>query len=292
MPRVVPTASPSLLVRQKPTGFLRDFDYSLNPYSGCVFRCGGCYVPDLLYGRAERLGGWGSYVEVRVRAREVLRARAGALSRARIFMSPLTDVWQPAERRYRLTRSLLVELRAVAFSWLLLSTRSPLAAEDIDLLQDLAPRVEVGVSLPSDLEEVRRRLDPANPPVRARLDLCRRLREAGVPVRLQVAPMQPHSPDFPRIAAEVADWVWIDYPCHLRVVRPVYEESGLDEWLSPDHIARVADTWRTVLDERRLGFGQADFGDRWDPLRGRRRKEPRPEGRVEGIPCARTSPPR
>lgn len=262
MPRVQPVPSTALLVRQKPTGFLADFDWSLNPYSGCVFQCGGCYVPDLLCGRAERLGGWGSYVEARVRSLEVLRRSAEKLRGSTWFMSPVSDVYQPAERRYRLTRSLLEELRSIPFAWGLLSTRSPLILEDLDLLRDLRDRVEVGVSIPTDLEEVRRRLDPKNPPVRARLETCRRLREAGIPVRIHVAPMQPHSPEFPKLAGEVADWAWLDPPAHLRLARPAYQAAGVEEALSPDWARRQFDAWRSALGEERVGFGQADFSRR------------------------------
>ena len=262
MPNVYPVSSTAILVRQKGSSFIRDFDYSINPYSGCAFACGGCYVPDLLFGRAERLGGWGSYVEARVRSAEVIRKAGAALRGATFFMSPVADVYQPAERRFRLTRALLEEVARIPFEWGLLSTRSPAVLEDLELHRSFGERIEVGISLPTDLEEVRRRLDPKNHPVRARLETCRRLREAGVPVRLHIAPMQPHSDDFPRIAGEVADWVWIDYPCHLRVVRPVYEEQGLKEWLAPDRVARQADRWREILGEDRVGFGQPSFSRR------------------------------
>jgi DNA repair photolyase len=262
MPHVYPVPSTALLVRQSPTGFLRDFDFSLNPYSGCAFQCAGCYVPDLLHGRAERLGGWGSYVEARVRSVEVLHKKASELQSAAFFMSPVTDVYQPAERQYRLTRALLRGLREVPFQWGLLSTRSPLVLEDLDLLRGFGSRIEVGISIPSDLEEVRRRMDPKNPPVAARLETCRRLRQAGVPVRLHIAPMQPHSDEFPAVAAEVADWVWIDFPLHLRVAGPAYRERGMEAYLSRDWVERQADRWREALGEARVGFGQADFARR------------------------------
>jgi len=262
VPRVYSVPSPALLVRQQPSGFLRDFDYSLNPYSGCAFQCGGCYVPDLLFGRAERLGGWGSYVEARVRSVEALQKAAPRLSGATFFMSPVTDVYQPAERRFRLTRALLEALREIPYEWGLISTRSPSILEDLDLLRAHHPRLEVGISVPSDLEEVRRRMDPKNPPVAARLETCRRLREAGVPVRLHVAPLQPHSDDFPRLAGEVADWVWIDFPCHLRVARPAYAAQGMAEYLAREWVERQADRWRAVLGADRVGFGQADFSRR------------------------------
>ncbi len=262
MPRVDAVPSRAVLVRQKPTGFLRDFDYSLNPYSGCVFACGGCYVPDLLCGRAERLGGWGSYVEARVAAAEEVRRAGDRLHGAVWFMSPVSDAYQPAERRFRLARAVLEALSEVPFAWGLVSTRSPGVLDDLELLRGFGPRVEVGISLPTDREDLRRKLDPKNPPVQARLETCRRLRAAGVPVRLQVAPMQPHSEDFPRLAGEVADRVWIDFPCHLRVVRPAYAAAGLDEWLQPERVLAEVERWREVLGADRVAVGREGFGPR------------------------------
>lgn len=263
MPRVYPVESENVLVRQKPTGFLNGFDFSLNPYSGCAFQCGGCYVPDLQFGRAEKLGGWGSYVEVRTRTVEAVRKAAERLASKTFFMSPVSDIYQPAERRWRVTRGVLTALVDIPFEWGLLSTRSPSILEDLELLRTLGARVEVGISIPTDREDLRRKLDPKNPPVAARLETARRLREAGVAVRLHVAPLQPGTDDFPRIAGEVADWVWIDYPCHVRMVKPVYEAHGLEGCLAPDWVRKQADRWRAVLGEERVGFGQETFARRW-----------------------------
>lgn len=266
MPRVYTNQSSAILVRQKPTGFLRAFSFSLNPYSGCAFQCGGCYVPDLLFGRAERLGGWGSYVEVREHAAAAVQKAAPDLEGSTFFMSPVSDVYQPAERRYRLTREVLETLREIPFDWGLISTRSPLILEDLELIRSFGSRLEVGISVPTDREDLRRKLDPKNPPVAARLNAARRLREAGTAVRLHVAPLQPHTDDFFRIAGEVADWVWIDHPCHARVVRPVYQEHGLEECLSPGWVARQVERWKEALGAERVGYGMADFARRFRML--------------------------
>jgi DNA repair photolyase len=219
-------------------------------------------VPDLLCGRAERLGGWGTYVEARIRSAEVLRRQAHRLTGETFFMSPVSDIYQPVERKFRLTRALLEALREIPFEWGLLSTRSPRILEDLELLQEFGTRIEVGISLPTDDEGLRRRLDPKNPPVPARLNTCRKLREAGVPVRLQVAPLQPHTDAFPSVAAEVADWVWIDYPCHRRVLEPVYGREGIEHAASEEWVLEQAERWHAVLGDARLGVGRDAFSRR------------------------------
>lgn len=272
---MIATDTRTLLVRQTPHSFVREIDYTMSPYSGCAFQCGGgmgggriyCYVPDLLYGRAERLGGWGNYVELRARAADVLAASAAKLSGATLFMSATTDPYQPVEAKHRITRALLETIltQKLEMRWLLISTRSPLVLRDLDLFQDLAGRIEIGISVPSDREDVRRAVDPRNPPVKRRLDALRRLRGAGVPVRLQVSPMMPSSGDFPRLAGDAADWTWVDWLAHGRAGgRSLFESLGWGDWQRPERVKLEAESWLSTLGAHRLGTGRSWFAARWD----------------------------
>jgi len=258
--RVIETDSSTLLAPQGPHSFIREFDYSVNPYGGCAFACAYCYVPSVLHGRAEALGGWGEYVEVRVRAPEVLARQRYKLVEKRFFCSTATDPWQPVEKKYEITRRLLGILCEVPFRFGLFSTRSPLVLRDVDLLARMVGRIEVGVSLPTDREDVRRIFEPRNPPVAARLDTARRLREAGITVRLHVSPALPASDDFPRVAGEVADWVWLDWPAHRRPEWvALYQEHGFADWLTRARIEAEAGRWRDVLGEDRVKSGREFF---------------------------------
>src|SRR5437773_11515436 len=109
------TDSPAILTPQPPTSFIRDFDFSLNPLAGCPFSCDDCYVPALPAVKFRRevlpdgtrintAAAWGSWVEVRVKAVEELRRALakGLLTGARIFMTPVSDVYWPGEKRYQL----------------------------------------------------------------------------------------------------------------------------------------------------------------------------------------------
>ncbi|MBI4305441.1 MAG: hypothetical protein HY678_03890 [Chloroflexi bacterium] len=279
-PRVIVTDTSTLLLRQTRFSWVREFDYTMSPYSGCAFQCGGglgdgrvyCYVPDLQYGRAERLGGWGNYVEVRARAADVLRRHGDRLAGATVFMSATTDPYQPAERRYGITRRLLETLvgEGIRFRWLLVSTRSPLVLRDIDLYQQLRGRVEIGISLPSDREDVRRALDPRNPPVRARLEALMALRRAGIPVRLQVSPVLPHSESYPQTAAEAADWVWMDWLQHRRVGGGALNALGWGDYLRKEFVLALTESWRHALGDHRVGLGREWFAARWDGTRAAR----------------------
>lgn len=108
--------SRSLLVCQKPTSFLADFDFFINPYCGCTFqrgpgrdgtRPGYCYVPDVMPAQVARRGGWGRFVPVRTAAVDVLERALPKLAGKRALLSPATEVYRPLEREYCLTRQLL-----------------------------------------------------------------------------------------------------------------------------------------------------------------------------------------
>jgi DNA repair photolyase len=258
--RVIETGSRALLSAQTPRSFVREFDYTINPYGGCAFACTYCYVPSILRGRAESLGGWGAYVEVRVNAPAVLARTKDKLAGRSFFCASATDPWQPVERRSRITRRLLEILVDVPFRYGLFSTRSPLILRDLDLLARMADRIEVGISVPTDREDLRRIFEPRNPPIAARLDTARRLREAGIPVRLHVSPALPATAAFPRLAGQAADWVWLDWPAHLRPDWvALYREHGLADWLTRTRIEDEAARWRAELGEQRVRAGREWF---------------------------------
>jgi hypothetical protein len=272
--RVIETDSEALLSPQTARSFVREFDYTLNPYGGCAFGCSYCYVPSILRGRAEALGGWGTYVEVRLRAPAVLARQRSKLIDRSFFCASATDPWQPAERSYQITRRLLEILTTVPFRFGLFSTRAPLILRDLDLLTAMRDGIEVGVSLPTDREDVRRVFEPHNPPVTARLSAARHLREAGITVRLHVSPALPATPAFPALAGEVADWVWLDWPDHIRPGwASLYDRNGVADWLTRGRVEAEAARWRDVLGEERVKVGREWFAWRY---RADRRDAARP----------------
>ncbi len=176
----------------KTGGFLASFDYSLNPYRGCAFGCGYCYAASWVYDAAEREQ-WGRWLQAKTNAAALLAkaARRGKLDGARIFMSSVTDPYQPQEKRAGITRACLEVLTDNPPALLFVQTRSPLVARDIDLLRRLGDHVLVGMSITTDSEEVRRTLEPACAPIAARVAAIRAVRAAGIPTIASVAPLLP-----------------------------------------------------------------------------------------------------
>jgi DNA repair photolyase len=167
-----------------PTG-LPGLDYALNPYRGCSVGCVYCYAPSVL--REERP--WGRFVDVKrnipaVLAKELRRKASGTVG-----LGTVTDGYQPLEARYRLTRYCLEQLARFDFP-VSVQTKSSLVLQDIDLLQRIAD-VEVGVTVTTMDEAMRRRFEPFSSPTERRLETLRRLNEAGVRTWAFLGPVLP-----------------------------------------------------------------------------------------------------
>jgi len=169
-----------------------------------------------------------------------------------------------------LTRALLEAMAEKPPDFVLLQTRSPLVARDIDVIRRLGRRIRVSMTVESDREDVRRALTPSAPPYAARLRVVRELREAGIPVQIAAAPLLPHSPEFAdRLAAAAPRVVVDDYfrgdgsgGRRSRALRmpAVYDAAGWNEWYSPDAADRLFRQLRERMpDEDAVGFSAEGF---------------------------------
>jgi DNA repair photolyase len=182
------------------------FAWSLNPYTGCAHRCTFCYVRGFEQ-RADRPSDdrYGTEIRVKVNIAEVLRRELARRSWAReeVTIGAATDPYQPAEGRYRLTRACLVELSRALTPFSLI-TRGPMVWRDVDVLQDAALRVEisVNVSVPTLDDRIWRTTEPGTAPPRRRLEIVRRLVDAGIRTNVAIAPILPGLSDRPELLAE------------------------------------------------------------------------------------------
>jgi DNA repair photolyase len=116
-----------------------------------------------------------------------------------IVIGTATDPYQPAERRFRITRGILEALLPHPHLRLVIITKSPLVTRDADVLRRIArhSRVEVHISLITVDRELARRIEPRAPTPDARLRAMRRLHDAGVRVRVNAMPVLPGITDAP-----------------------------------------------------------------------------------------------
>jgi DNA repair photolyase len=174
---------------------------------------------------------WGKWVDVKINAPAVLARELGEHEPGTVRMSPIvTDPYQPIERRYRITRGCLEVMQPTAYRPVVL-TRSSLVREDLPLLARCHEAI-VGVSIPTDDEEVLAALEPGTEPVRARVETLRAIREAGLTTFAILQPMLPLDPA--RLVELLAPWaqaVRIGPLFEKPRVRAIYERLGRTEAL-------------------------------------------------------------
>jgi len=212
------------------------FDWSLNPYMGCVHRCTFCYVR-AFERRADRPADdrYGRSIRVKVNVVEVLRRELARASWAHetVAIGAATDPYQPAEGHYRLTRGCLGAL-ADAHNSFSIITRGPMIVRDVDVLAEAAKRADVSVtfSIPTLDEDVWRKTEPSTAHPRQRLRALKMLVDAGVRASVGMAPILPGISDQPAMLADVvrearaagACGVW----ANLLFLRPGTREHFLD----------------------------------------------------------------
>ncbi len=172
------------------TGFIRrgGFDWTCNPYVGCTFGCSYCYAAFLPQNRRP-VADWGRWMTAKRNAVELAAKQAKKVAGQAVYLSSVTDPYQPAERGLMLTRGILEAL--VPYQpRLVVQTRGPLVVRDIDVLRQFGS-VRVNLSIPTDSEDVRRAFEPKAPPLDRRWAAAEELKAAGVPVGLCVTPTLP-----------------------------------------------------------------------------------------------------
>ena len=216
-------------------------DYVINPYTGCGHGCRYCYAVFMRkYSKLHQHAQWGSFVEVKTNVVDVLRHE---LSRKRktgtAMLSSVCDPYQPAEHQYNLTRGCIEALREHGWGIDIL-TRSPLVTRDIDLLSTCLG-ASVGFSIPTDDDNVRSKLEPASPPIPARIEALREVHSAGIRTWVFIAPMLPMNPE--RLADLISphiDHAMIDPLNYRGQVTGLFRRHGWDYALTDDYAAKTA----------------------------------------------------
>ncbi|HEV2131719.1 MAG TPA: radical SAM protein, partial [Longimicrobiaceae bacterium] len=169
------------------------FEYSINPYRGCEHGCCYCYARPTHEWLGFSAGlDFETKILVKEDAPELLRRE---LSSPRwkpktLALSGVTDPYQPAERRLRLTRRCL-EVLAEFRNPVAIITKNHLVTRDLDLLGELARHqaAMVNLSITSLDAELQRVMEPRTSTPARRLEALRQLTEAGVPAGVMVAPV-------------------------------------------------------------------------------------------------------
>lgn len=243
------------------------FRYSLNSYRGCEHGCVYCYArPSHEYLGLSAGQDFESKIFVKRNAAELLREKFMSKSwkPESITMSGITDCYQPAERKFELTRKCLEVFREFKHPVSLI-TKNALITRDVDILSDLArdELVKVYISVTTLDPELGRTLEPRTSAPQARINAIETLAKAGVPVGVNVAPIIPGLTDheLPKILKASADAGATS--SGYTVLRLPYSVSDIFvEWLEkhrPDSKEKVLQFLRGLRDGK---LYDAEWGSR------------------------------
>jgi len=186
------------------------FSWTINPYRGCEFGCQYCYTHEYMEFDAQAFEqkifvkqGAGAILRrelARGKGRTGHRAYGhGEYGRGSIAIGTATDPYQPAERRYGVTREILEVLSEAQGLDISLTTKSDLVTRDLAVLRAVAAHnsLHVNMTIITLHEALARALEPRAPRPRLRLDALSRLRQAGIEAGMFVMPVLPAITDGP-----------------------------------------------------------------------------------------------
>jgi DNA repair photolyase len=217
------------------------FTWTINPYRGCEFGCQYCYARYTHEFMEMRDGrDFEQKIYVKEHAAGLLRHELRRVKdREAIALGTATDPYQPAERRYEVTRGILEEFARHRGFELGIVTKSNLIVRDLDLLQEVAKsnRLSVHITITTLNTDLARMLEPRAPRPDLRLDAVHTLSQAGLRVGVSCSPVIPGITDSPQdldalihAAADAGgDYVFANLlflkPCSAAVFLPFLDEE-------------------------------------------------------------------
>ncbi|NMC04279.1 MAG: radical SAM protein [Candidatus Lokiarchaeota archaeon] len=250
--------------------------YTCNPYYGCLYDCKYCYVPKSFAFKHTTAGrdSWGKWIVQKPNFPEALVQELDALDRRHVLgqvtvrLSSISDPFPPVEPRLHLTRRVLEALRDRTPRWLYIQTKSLQVLDMVDILAEIREHVVVGITITSDKETVRKVFEPNAPPIEARIDVLRRLKNAGIHVEAIVAPLLPQDPAHlaamlePEVDRVVIKSV-LDDGKNGKNLRPGASELlATRGWINATDqvfLANALKAYKKVFGDDRVGVGKEDF---------------------------------
>jgi DNA repair photolyase len=217
------------------------FTWTINPYRGCEFGCRYCYARYTHEFMEMRDGmEFEQKIYVKQHAADLLRHELRRVKPGEsIALGTATDPYQPAERRYEVTRGILEEFARHHGFELGIVTKSNMVTRDLELLKQVAKsnRLSIHITITTLNVDLARILEPRAPRPDLRLDATRTLAQAGLRVGISCSPVVPGITDSPadlesliRAASDVgAHYVFANplflKPCSAAVFLPFLQQN-------------------------------------------------------------------
>lgn len=175
-------------------------DYAINPYTGCPHKCMYCYA-EFMKRFTNHNEDWGDFLDVKRCDKPVDNRKLDGTS---VFIGSVTDPYNPFEKTYKITRTILKQLTGCTAD-IDLQTKSSLITRDIDIIRRI-PNIKVGISLCTLDDDFRKEMEPFASAIDSRLYALRKLHEAGIHTYIFMSPMFPGITDFKEIIKQTSSF--------------------------------------------------------------------------------------
>jgi DNA repair photolyase len=243
------------------------FNASINAYRGCEHGCVYCFArPTHEYLGMSAGMDFESKIMVKEDAPELLRKELSAKKWKPQFlaMSGVTDCYQPAERKFQLTRRIL-QVLAEFRNPVGIITKNFLVTRDIDVLKELAKYncIAVNISITSLDGTLAGKLEPRASLPKARIEAVRLLAEAGIPVGILVAPVIPcvNEHEITNILKAAVD-AGAKWAGHVVLRLPYGVKDLFEQWIREHFPDRAEKTLNRVRSMRGGKLYDATWGER------------------------------
>jgi len=243
------------------------FGYSMNPYQGCEHGCIYCYARNTheYYGFSAGLD-FESKIIVKKNAARLLEQELmkPSWNAVPIMLSGNTDCYQPQEKKFEITRSMLKVLAQYRHPVSIISKNS-LVLRDLDLLQDLASDnlVHVYISITTLDEELRRAMEPRAASAIKRLKTVEALAKANIPVGIMNAPIIPglNQHEIPAVLKAAAEHGALN--AGMTIVRLNGSIGKIfEDWLRKNFPDRFEKVWNQICAVHGGNVNDSQFGRR------------------------------
>jgi DNA repair photolyase len=234
-------------------------DYCINPYVGCMHACVYCYADYYTRKFSKHQEEWGEFVDVKINAPEVLLKEIGKKKKGIVYISSLTDAYQPLEAKYGITRKILEIL--ARYDWpVIIQTKSTLVLRDLDVLKKFN-NIEVGFTIISLEEEKSRKLERFASPPKERVKALKILKENGIKTFVFIGPIIPFTriKEIERIVKETKEFVNEFYfdklnlkPGLIEKIRKIEGFKEIEEEKMKEYYSEIKKEILSLIDKEKI----------------------------------------
>ena len=231
---------------------LPDADYVINPYTGCTHSCIYCYARFMkrFTGHSEN---WGSFIDVKINGVDLVPIMSKKYENKSIFMSSVTDPYLPLEKKYKITRNILLKLVDLnpAIS---IQTKSSLVTRDIDVFKQFAD-CQIGMTITTLDDHIRKQIEPKASSIEKRISALIELKNEGLSNYVFIGPILPCITNWREIIDTTKDFVDSFMFENLNVHGTI--AMDVDNWVRRHHVDHLG-TYSSIRQNKSEYWGKIE----------------------------------